>query len=441
MQKRFRSLALLVLALGSLLVAGGCGSAPQATPQPEPQARPQPAPPIPLLDQLMPLAVSPDGARVALGLDGLTLYDQSGAETLVTTGDKKIRSLHWSPGGRWLLANAAGPTLLLIEPSTGGVTDLTDRFPGLQDSKLAVSWSPDESKALLGEGSLTTDQSSVWLLDPEARTAKQVTTAAKLAEVQWLQGGKGLLQVSAGCCGPMNLFFHLADGTRLPDEDFSGGGSIAPDRRRFALAPYMGATLTIRDLVDGSSRTIWRDVPPGDPPLPEGAIYRMSPGIWSPDGRHLALVIETWSPNSTEPVRTLRIVDTTDGTQVKLVRDWAPSMAWLPESGDLLYAAKAGQQLRIHLGDRLLSTHDGGTALGTGPIDQIGVISPDRSRLAYAVSFGAGRSQLFIVDLSTGEVRSVPDSDGLAPLLWKAGGSQLLVAHLPDRALHWIQPD
>lgn len=97
----------------------------------------------------------------------------------------------------------------------------------------------------------------------------------------------------------------------------------------------MGASLTIRDLVSDKSQTFWRDVPPSDPPLKRGIRYRMSPGLWSPDGRYLALIIETWEEEGKEPLRTLRIVDATDGTQLKLVHGWAPSMEWLPHGGDL----------------------------------------------------------------------------------------------------------
>lgn len=364
----------------------------------------------------------------------MTIYDRSGKGTVLPARGKRIRGLYWSPRGRWLLANAAGPTLLLIDPNSGEVSDLTRQFAGLQDAKLTVSWAPDETEALVAEGWNTVDQSNVWLLIPETKSVRPLTTAAKLEQVQWLQGGKGVLEVSAGCCGPMNLFIRLSDGTPIQGEEFHGGGSYAPDARRFMPAPYMGASLTIRDVVTHKSQTFWRDVPPGAPPLQDETRYRIYPGLWSPDSRYIAYVIELWAksgPGSKLTSQTLRVVDVRDGSQLELVRGWAPSMEWLPRGNGLLFASKGDDGLKVHLGSRVLSTHQGGATLGIDSPLLVGVISPDNSRLAYAVSYASGASQLFVVNLTAGQATAVPDSTDLSPLMWTADGSQLLVAHMP----------
>lgn len=435
---RSSALSFGAMALVTVLLVGGCAPStythsinkgdPSYIEPTEEEA--QSSPENELLDLLKPLSASPDGAYVAVGLDGVTLYDRSGAGTDVAAKGKKIRGLHWSPRGHWLLVNAAGPAILLIEPATGTVADLTDQFPGLKNARLTVSWSPDEREALVAEGWHTASQSTVWLLEPHAGTARQVTAVDKLEQIHWLEGGKGVLQVSAGCCGPMNLFVDLAHGTILPAEGFSGGGSFAPDARRFALAPYMGASLTIRDLVSGESQTLWRE-PPGEHARQEGVRYGMSPGLWSPDGRILALTIDTWAEDGKASLKTLHVVDAADGTQLALVRNVVPTMEWLPQGGGLLYATRNGQDLSVHVGDRVLATHQGGSVLGTDPNAPLGVLSPDNSKLAYTVTYETGPSQMFIADLGTGEVTAVPESVDLSPLMWTTREGKLLVAHLP----------
>lgn len=82
---RSSTLAFGVAALVTALVVGGCGpirsTNTASTDDPSlldhAGADVQSQSENPLLDLLKPLAVSPDGAYVAVGLDGVTLYDRS----------------------------------------------------------------------------------------------------------------------------------------------------------------------------------------------------------------------------------------------------------------------------------------------------------------------------------------------------------------------------
>lgn len=384
-----------------------------------------------------PIPVAISGAHLAAGGGGVRLYDGTGQATLVAAEGRNVEGLHWSPDGRWLLASLDDPGLVLINPDEGEVTDLTQQVEGLRGAPLAVSWAPDGSQALMAQPFDGQHPGVVWLLSTSDLTARKLSDSERVMAVQWLEGGKGLLQTAAGCCGPMNLMISLPDGTRLSELDFQGGGSLAPDGRRFYLQPYQGAQLTIKDLAANTSQTMWDERPPGDI-APDGRwAYGMGPGFWSLDSRYLAYVVQRRPQQGGPPEplpSTLRLVDLETGDDRVLAEEWVHTAAWLPNGGGLFYAHMDQDQMTVSLyqpghSPRLLARHPEGFNWGLTQSPS-GVISANGRRLAYAVVTGPAKSELFVVDLGTGKVAAVLEGANVAPLLWTADGTGLLVGQM-----------
>lgn len=399
----------------------------------------------------LPVAASPTGQYVAAGLDGLTLYDTStGQPVLKQVTDRRVRSLHWSPDGRWLLATTAGPGVLLIDPTARSATDLTPQMPGLPDPHLIVSWAPDSHGALVGAGYFGYElPNPVWLIEPTpaappsagangpapAATVRRVGEGGRLTGLQWLPDNQALFEVSAGSGCAWALRTGLATGKQVGD-GFCHRGLVSPDTRLSAETQPIGASFSILDLTTMQQTYLWRNAPPGAPAPGERWGYNVRPRAWSPDSRFIAYEVEawgTWPQGVTPPPPTLHVADAAGKSTEWTAARFVPDVVWLPGDAGLLFATAEDEGLAVHLGDRTLATHPGGKELGIdlGPAGAI--LAPDGKRLVYTVTYDREKHGIYLADLVTGKVTPVAESPDLVPVAWLANGRGLIAACLVFR--------
>jgi hypothetical protein len=429
----------LLLAGCSLPAARNTALSP-ATPgpaAPDTPAAPAAEPTRPMPEPSLPVAASPTGQYVAAGLDGFTLYDGTGQAVLRQVTDRRVRSLDWSPDGRWLLVGTAGPGVLLVDPAARKATAITPRLTDLLPTYLHVAWAPDSSGVLIGTDFVGHDYSNqVWLLDPTTAKARPVAPGGRLTGLVWLPNNQALFLVAAGSGCAWSLRMDLATGRQIGD-GFCTVGRFSPDGRWVAERPVMGGGFYLTDLAGKQSTVLWRNAPPGEP-VPDGHWgYQANAVAWSPDSRFLAYVVNAWG-HPAEPTRvpppTLHILDTTGAEPERIARNYLPEAEWLPGAPGLLYATREEGGLAVHLGDRVLAIHPGATALGMelGPVGA--ALSRDGKRLVYTVSGGKDLNTVYVADLSgTGQVKQVHRSPDLVPVAWTENGAALIVARLVYR--------
>lgn len=404
-----RSALFLILLCLLVLALPGKGSDP-LLPEPEPVVAS--VLPVPVA-----LEVSPGGNWVAAGLNGLTLYDREGNARPVAPG-ARVRSISWAPAGDRLLAFPAAGAPLLVEAVSGRAQRLAGLH--LQDWPV-VTWSPDSTRAFVGG-----DGDPIYEVRAATGAVHEVYPGGRVVGLHVLPGDRVLVLLNAGCCGAQSMTLDLTTGT-LTDAGFVTGLAISPDGRLRADSAYLGGQVIVTDLLTGRQQAAWR---PG-PEIPE---YRLVVDSWSPDATKLAVWLE---PRGGKPI--LRIIDWAGHGLDLVAPGWEWSLTWLGPDADVAYASRTEDgKLAVFYNGTRIAVHDDAQGLGLAPGAPDVLRSPDGARLAYALNQSGHRSALVIVDLQTGDIRTLPDSAGLAPLAWTPDGRSLLVAQ--EQFRHWDLP-
>ena len=241
------------------------------------------------------VAAGPNGEWLRLVLDGAVTFSCDGcgdAATVVSVtpfGDASITPIgdareliewRWSPDGSRLVASRGGTTLpyriVLLDPAGNELDDLGIGSAG--------TWSPDGSRlAWLGEGGLVvTDES----LESTTFDLGGLSNGAPF----WSPDGSRLALVAADDPGiidpPVSLYVVPVGGgepERLTEPGTLNGVTWGPDGTvlGFSIVDVSGEDPTRAFVIPAGG---------GDPEAVLGGNAVLTPPIWSPDGRRLAVV-------------------------------------------------------------------------------------------------------------------------------------------------------
>jgi Tol biopolymer transport system component len=288
-------------------------------------------------------AISGDGRWVAF--DVSTGCGDAGPQLWVTNGVDEPRRLteacgessehdslglwEWSPSGAQIvvaLGSSDGDALVLIDPATGGRTDLGETGGVLT----SLSWSRDETRIAygtvpVGTGDGISDRVRASVSSVDVRSADhalltnvigQVPGGEEGSGIQWSPDGRRIA-VLAGITDA-RLYLMKADGSNveLLTEDVHIEHSLAtpnldwsPDGTRIAYATFTG---------DRDKMQIWNGSPDGSSPVrvfgSASALGRHGLGlsgapVWSPDGTQIAFRYSQGTDNET-----VWLVANADGT-------------------------------------------------------------------------------------------------------------------------------
>jgi Tol biopolymer transport system component/DNA-binding winged helix-turn-helix (wHTH) protein len=313
---------------------------------------------------------SPDGTRVAYGTANGDIFivrrDGSEAYRIASVGGY-IKSLAWSPDGRAIRFSRDG---LLWEISTDGV-NLHQLLPGWGKSPTEWSgkWSRDGQFFFVADG-------QIWLLDQKpglggtlAGQPIQLTFGPTVWDhpIPSLDGKK--IFASARTKRGELVHFDARSGQFQP---FLAGISA-----EFVVFSSDGKSVAYVTYPEG---VLWRAKPDGRDPLQltEPPVYPKSVR-WSPDGSQIAFVDRT------------------------------------AQGADAVYVVASdgsGKLQRLLPDDRRAETDP--------------TWSPDGRKIAFSTSPNVGasaKSDLRILDIASGNVATIPDSDGLLVPHWSPDGA------------------
>ncbi len=278
------------------------------------------------------LAWSPDGRQLAyshvVGLpnsfdrEGIYLYDVSRHETRHLADVHGISGVSWRPD--WgLLVLVIKPKVYLMDPSTGGSSEIVDFGP--DSDSISPAWSPDGNRlaicVLLGNAAAGwTLQLSVY--DVATGQLTHWADVSSCQQLQWLQDGKRILlggwgdayevtegaapavllsnvrnialspdeqqlaYISDGCItGEFDVYVAEADGsgarrlTNTPDQ-MEEALTWSPDGQKlsFSIGSLDRQEVQILDLSTGAVQTV---------AAAEALYLHLHGASWSPDGRYL----------------------------------------------------------------------------------------------------------------------------------------------------------
>jgi Tol biopolymer transport system component len=435
----------------------------------------------------MSVAISPDGRTLAIDLQGSiwTLPSSGGAARQVTDAYNDARHPTFSPDGRTIAFQGyrdGGYDIWAISPDGSNQRQLTrgpfdDREPAWSHDGTRVAFSSDRGESIsAGQVQSGSGNYNIWILDLRTNQLRQVTRERaddfmptwspddrEIAFISTRAGGQTIWAVTlatgaerrvsaegvradAPSWGPGGqIVYHstAGNGSQLEIEGrgLTGDENAFPFRASWAspteIVYVSDGKIRRRPVASGDSRTIEfsatlpvmaaRPQPAASalsrPPSPVSRPVKgiMSPAI-SPDGRSIAFAAigDLWlMPLGGKPVNltTDRFLDT--------------EPAWSPDGRHLAWSSdRGGQLLDLWLRDmttgqvrRLTSTE--GSAMGAA-------WSPDGRRIAFLNVDGVWRrASVNVVDVATGAVTQVH-----APLFgpgnptWSRDGQRVLIAAL-----------
>ena len=354
------------------------------------------------------VAWSPDGSRLASGVEGTVRISDAATGTKLTTllgHTGWVRSVAWSPDGTRLASGAAG-TVRVWDATTGAeLVSLSGHTAWVR----AVAWSPD-GRRLASAG----DERSVrvWDVPSGAQLAVLSGNRSGVKSLAWSPDGRSL--ASAGDDRTVRIWDPVT-GTELVTLSGLIGGvrSVAwsPDGSRLASGAER--------VVQVWDATTWDELAELS-----GHTDQVNSLAWSPEGARLASAADD---------RTVRVWDAVQGTQLVTLSGHTASVksvVWSPD-GALLASGTADG--RVWMWDTATGKDGPGLSNHTGWVKSV-AWSPDGSLLAW----GSGDGPVRISDGTTGlEVGLLSGHTGrVRSVTWSPDGTRL-VSCAPDDARVW----
>ena len=292
-------------------------------------------------------AWSADGRWVAfdsLGCDGGSA-DEGGLGLWVTNGLDEPRSLtcdpdgdlldggiwEWSPTGAQLVVkrrSVGGDELVLIDPATGGQTDLGKTAGDIT----SLAWSPDGARIAYGvvptgtsDSYSAAEQGSVYSVSVAggdhsllATSLGQVSGGENGSGIRWSPDGARMAVLTETEVAETRLYLMDADGSDL--ELLTEGVQIEHVMGSPGLMWSSDGTRMIYATTSGDRRgelQVWNGAPDGSTPIllfdsaPEEMGNSFSGGlVWSPDGAQVAFRFQNgWLVTNADGTGTIRDID------------------------------------------------------------------------------------------------------------------------------------
>ncbi|MHC4996326.1 MAG: protein kinase domain-containing protein, partial [Planctomycetota bacterium] len=352
---------------------------------------------------------SPDGRYIASGSDDATLrvWDASTGSLLHTLKghEDNISEVAWSPGGDRLASGSSDRTVKIWNPKTWQpILNLVGHTGGVN----SIAWSPDGSQlASAGLDSFI----KVWDAVTGVQTgAFSWPDNSSTIWIQWSPDGKFL-----GGFGGQSRTLRIWDAQTLQEVDlpdlhdtsFHGRFAWSPDSKQLVVSPNDGSLRFYDTIPNRLTLTIEGGQSSGR----NNVVIR-----WSPDGKRIAVGYRD---------KSLRVWDATSGRMLQDLRghtEPVDSITWSPD-GRLLASSNSSA---IMVWDTLAPQYDG---VITGHDDRVRNVawSPDGTRLATAsvgepfqVWDAAIEQQIFTTDLNRG-IYFEPE--------WSPDGAHIAVIH------------
>jgi Tol biopolymer transport system component len=370
----------------------------------------------------------------------------------------------WSPDGAWvyfnhgLMPNNDAPTEIWRVPSGGGAaervvaTQGVARDPLLTPDGRVLIYAGDQSggtlnlwwRPLRGGGERRLTRGAGDYLAPrisrdgrrlvcEARTSigslrvldtrvpspglGDALTGAGAQDGSPSSARTGRIAFSSARSGTHDIWTSGADGSNprplISDAEIDSLPAISPDGSRVAFVSSRGGR-----------RGLWMVAAEGGAPrllVPVDVVDRPS---WSPDGRRLVYAAE-----GEDAQIGLWVASADDGTRVAIPGVRGRSPAWSPSADLIAYftsVESAGLRIRFtnSRGESRLERLDVETTL----VDAA-AFSWDGARLAIGTSPGSGDAEVVVVDLGSGQKRSLarlPPFTGLRGVAWTADDGRVV---------------
>jgi dipeptidyl aminopeptidase/acylaminoacyl peptidase len=194
-----------------------------------------------------------------------------------------VAPLSWSPDDRQIaftVVSASSSQVFVLDVQPGAVPrPITD--PDL--NALAPSWAPDGDVIAI-RGGVGADQQALFIVRPDgsglARLSRQAH-AVDFCSLSWTPDGRSIVfGTGSGTAAIWSIDRDGADERRLtPSGVPSSCPSVAPDGARIGFVQWQ----------DGGRRLAVLGRDDHDALVPAGPPWDRGPGIWSPDGRSIAM--------------------------------------------------------------------------------------------------------------------------------------------------------
>jgi Tol biopolymer transport system component/imidazolonepropionase-like amidohydrolase len=381
-------------------------------------------------------AWSPDGRRIAFQSyrngtwDIWTIAPDGSGAAAVTSGPDDDREPHWSPDGTRIAFSSdrsGSIDIWALDVATGAVRPVTQH----DGNEFWPAWSPDGSEiAFVATGREAPGLYAATVTGTERRL---VGSAATLGAAAWTSGSTDLVY-SALADGatrlvrgerelsadedvfPFRPSWVPAGPSRAPSLLYTADGHIKERPNGGADAPRVIPFRAELPVVRASYTPRPRDF---DSTKPAPVLGIVRPSL-SPDGERLAFAAlgDVWTARRGEAPKRL-----TDDAHV----DTEP--AWSPDGRQLAYSSDREGSMDIWIRDLTSGTDRRLTTASAA--EMWPVWSPDGQRLAFVTIISAAAGQLSIVDVATGETRRLLDtSTGPISPGWAADGRTVFASIL-----------
>jgi TolB protein len=327
------------------------------------------------------------------------------------TGRKNLTRNHYSnQGGAW---SPDGRQIAFCQPDASGFALVVMKADGTGQRRLAqaarctdgLSWSPDGS-LIAYRANFGSD--GIHLIRPTGGEERVVAPGAGLGAPVWSPAGLRLAVVTEAEPGTETLtVLDLSEGTR---HDLLGGARYAnpawsPDGHVLAYALYTGSggweIHTIR--LDGT----------GDRHIAHG--WR---AVWSPDGRHLAVI------GDVNPGVSLTVIDADGSGVVSLSGNTFDNASWSPDGRGVAFVENFRDVYfaRADGSGRRRVTHE-----PSGSRVEHAQWSPDGRRILYEASHAQNDEDLYALASNGGGVRPLTRNgvDDFDPA-WSPDGTEIV---------------
>ncbi|HET9265308.1 MAG TPA: amidohydrolase family protein [Vicinamibacterales bacterium] len=419
----------------------------------------------------MAVAVSPDGTRLAIDLQGTiwTLPASGGNATRITDTLHDARQPAWSPDGERLAfqsyRNGTWDIWTVHEDGSGASAVTTGPFDDREPH-----WSPDGARI-----AFSSDRSGnydIWVLELASRQLTQLTRdEGNDYWPAWSPDGRTIAFVASRETGRGIRVVDLEGTERMlvPSDQILGAPAWTPDGRTVVFSAF-GAGVT--RLVTGDREiSATEDVFPFRPQWTPSASL-----IYTADGQikervqldaggsprvipfraTFSLARATYAPrprdfDATSPQRALGVVRPSlspDGEQIvfaalgdiwtarrggsaaRLTDDPAVDTdpAWSPDGTRIAYASDRHGSFDLYVRNALDGSERRITTASTA--EMLPTWSPEGSRLTFVTFGGLASGRLSIVDLSSGAIRTVLETTGPLSAGWSPDGRTIYASVL-----------